>query len=78
MCVRLGVVGDGFGEFGLAAQAAVVGAAGSSADAVAGATGTVGIARSLQSSSRDGGASAYCPAASVGGGSTRRLKLASA
>lgn len=27
MCVRLGVVGDGFGEFGLAAWAAVIGAA---------------------------------------------------
>ena len=44
----------------------------------AGAAGTAGIARPLQSSGRSGGASAYRPSASSGGGSTRCLKLASA
>ena len=50
----------------------------SSAEAVADAAGTAGIARPLQSSARAGGTSAYCPAASAGAGSTRCLKLASA
>ncbi len=42
---------------------------------MAGAAGTAGIARPLQSSGRAGGASAYCPAASAGGGNTRLLKF---